>query len=313
METPQFGLSTLSRLGLGCEQLGGTDWGKFDIQQAMQTVRHASDCGINVFDTADVYGLGSSEELLSRSLGQNRKRAFIISKCGIRWEAAKHGRARTFRDASAAYVTQAVESSLRRLRLETISAYLVHWPDPKTPIAETIEALESCRQAGKIRFIGVSNFSANQLQDASTAARLDFAEVRYNLLEREAETRLFPLCRQLGIAVAVYGPLAQGLLSGKYDSDSRFGSDDRRHRLPQFQPQALERNLKTVRRLQMVGRRIGYSPAQVAISWILAHPAVSCVIAGAKSPQQLMENAGALKGKLQTRDRAYLNGEIENL
>lgn len=311
MEFVQLGAShlQLSRIGLGCEPLGGTDWGKFDLDLAVQAVTRCVNSGINVFDTADIYGLGQSEERLSYALGDARSSSVIISKCGIRSQPNPDGlRAETFLDGSADWTLQAVEGSLRRLRLEAIPLYLVHRPDPKRPLAETIETLERCRLAGKIRYIGVSNFSTDQLKEANQIAPLTVAEVQYNLLDRQAEAEILPLCNQLGIAVVAYGPLAQGLLTATYGAAARFDSDDRRHRLAHFQPEALERNLMTVRRLQEIADKRGRSPAQVALRWVLDSPAVASVIVGAKSPEQVTDNLGALGWKLEPAERAYLNG-----
>lgn len=315
MEFAQLGWTELSvsRLGLGCEPLGGTDWGKFDLDSTTQAVSVAFELGINLFDTADIYGLGKSEERLSQALANARTRAVIVSKCGIRWEANGHERASTSRDGSAPYVAQAVENSLRRLRLETIPLYLVHWPDPNVPIGETIDALDRIRKAGKIRYIGVSNFSANQLREAHSVAPIAAAELPYSLRNREAEDLMFPLCQQLGIAVLAYGSLAQGMLTGKYNAATRFGSDDRRQRLAHFQQQMLATNLETVERLRQVSKHCGRSPAQVALRWVLDQPVVACAIVGAKSPKQVQENLGALGWTLKAHERAFLNAEVDSL
>lgn len=316
METIRLGSSDLmvSRIGLGCEPLGGSDWGVVDPDLAVRAVTESLGSDINLFDTADIYGLGRSEELLSAALGTQRNRAVIISKFGIRWKPGPdQTRARTFRDTSARWAIEAVEHSLRRLKLECIPLYLVHWPDPHSPIAETIEALDRCRRAGKIRHIGVSNFSADQLREAQQVARLTIVEIQYNLLDRHAETEILPLCEELGIGVVVYGPLAQGLLTGKYGASHRFGTDDRRHRLPHFREEKIAESLRAVQRLREIGARRECSPAQVAIRWALDHPAVSCAVVGAKSPDQVKDNVQALGWKLELEERSYLSGNWETL
>jgi len=201
---------------------------------------------------------------------------------------------------------EALESSLRRLRVDCISLYLVHWPDPKTPIAETMQVLMKCRKEGKIRHIGVSNFPSSRIREAHQAADLSAVELPYNLVDRRCEAEVLPLCRELGLAVIAYGPLAQGLLTGKYDLNSRFGQDDRRHRLPHFQGKALVENLRIVDRLKEMGERHQKSPAQVAIRWVLDYTSVTCAIAGTKSPPQIEENVGALGWSLAQDECRYL-------
>jgi aryl-alcohol dehydrogenase-like predicted oxidoreductase len=310
METIKLGSSdlTVSRIGLGCEPMGGSDWGVVDPDLAAHAVTESLGFDINLFDTADIYGLGRSEELLSAALGRYRNHAVIISKFGIRWEPGPgQKRARTFRDTSARWAIEAVEHSLRRLKLECIPLYLVHWPDPHSPIAETIEALDRCRRTGKILHIGVSNFSPEQIREAQRTAPLTVVEVQYNLLDRHAEVEILPLCRELGIGVIAYGALAQGLLTGKYGANHRFGTDDRRHRLNHFRPANMAENLKIVKCLREIGVRHGKSPAQVALRWVLDHPAVSCAVVGARSPQQVTENVQAVGWTLDPVERTYLS------
>lgn len=297
----------ISRVGFGCEPLGGADWGYVDESDAVAAVSRALDLGINFFDTADVYGLGRSEEILSRALGERRKDVVIATKFGVNWhKGPTTGRARTFFDCSPRRTIEALEGSLRRLQVDCIPLYLVHWPDPKTPIGETMQALMKCREEGKIRHIGVSNFPASQIREAHQAADLSAVELPYNLIDRRCEAEVLPLCRELGLAVIAHGPLAQGLLTGKYDLNSRFGQDDRRHRLPHFQGKALVEHLRIVDRLKEVGERHQRSPAQVAIRWLLDYTSVTCAITGAKSPPQIEDNVGAVGWSLAQDECRYL-------
>lgn len=297
----------VSRLAFGCEPLGGVDWGQFDMRLAVQAVEDALDFGVNFFDTADVYGLGRSERILSAALRARRHDAIILSKFGVNWQASQDGgRARTFLDSSPRRVVEALEASLRRLRIDCIPLYLVHWPDPRTPIAATMDALVRCREAGKIEHIGVSNFPAPLIRTAHRLAGLALVELSYSLLGREAEKDVFPCCQELGISVLAYGVLGQGLLTGKYGPGARFGSNDRRSRLECFHGEHLAQNLKLVDRLRAVGRRYGKTPAQVAIRWVLDHPAVTAAIIGIKSSRQLEENLGAMNWLLEANDWEYL-------
>jgi aryl-alcohol dehydrogenase-like predicted oxidoreductase len=293
----------ISRLGFGCEPLGGTDWGEVDTAAAAAAVSRALELGITCFDTADVYGLGRSEQRLSQALGHRRHDVVIVSKCGVNWQPHANGeRAKTFLDASPGRIQQALENSLRRLRLDCIPLYLIHWPDPRTPVAETLGMLRRCQEAGKIRYIGVSNFPVPVIRQANHIVRLAVVELSYSLLERQAEAEFFPCCQELGLNVFAYGPLAQGLLTGKYGYETRFAPDDRRHRLSHFQEPALQKNLQRFERMRGIGMRYHKSPTQTAIRWVLEHPAISCAIVGAKSPAQIEENAGALDWHLSQED-----------
>lgn len=300
----------VSRLGFGAEPLGGTDWGQVDEKLAMSAVSRAVDLGINFFDTADVYGLGRSEELLSKALGHRRHDVIIASKFGVNWkEVPNGGRAKTFFDSKPNRVVEALENSLRRLRVDVIPLYFIHWPDPKTPLAKTLSALVKCQEAGKIKHIGVSNFTVDQIRQANEIANIAAVQLQYNLIERGAEQRLLPCCKELGLSVLAYGPLAQGLLTGKYDTNTRFAPDDRRHRLPHFQGEQLKKNLSIVSRQGKVGELYHKSTTQVAIRWILENPAISCAIVGAKSPLQIEHNVGAMGWKLpQSHYQFIVNG-----
>jgi len=292
---------------MGCEPLGGVDWGEVDDDQVRCTLKTALDLGINTFDTADVYGLGRSERVLSDVLGAYRHEVVIITKFGVNWESpVGPGRAETFLDSSPKHVVEALEASLRRLRVDTIPLYLIHWPDPDTPLADTIEALLKCQDTGKIRYLGVSNFPAPLIGEAHGHARLSVAGCQYSLIDRSPEEAVFPCCSRLGISVVVYGTLAQGLLTGKYGADTQFSTHDRRHRLLHFQTSQWKTNTRLLDKLRKTGRRYGKSAAQVAINWTLNHPNVACAVVGAKSPEQMKANVASVGWKLQDQDRKGL-------
>ncbi len=200
----------VSRIGLGCEPLGGVDWGYVDERAAEATVYKALDLGINLFDTADVYGLGLSETRLSRALGPHRHQVTIITKFGVNWKRVPGlERAVTFRDSSPTHVVEALENSLRRLRLDCIPIYCIHWPDPKTPICDTIEVLQKCQQQGKIRYIGLSNFPLDLVRQVHSISPLGAVELQYNLLNRELEAEITACYAEIGVSVVAYGMLAQ--------------------------------------------------------------------------------------------------------
>jgi myo-inositol catabolism protein IolS len=296
----------VSRIAFGCEPMGGNDWGVVNDRESFAAVKRALDLGVNFFDTADVYGLGHSEEILSEALGSRRKDVVIATKCGVNWEESPGHRARTFCDSSPAHVVSALEASLRRLKIDCIPLYQIHWPDPRTPIAETIEALDRCRNAGKIRYFGVSNYSAKQVRQAHLIRPLASVQMEYNLIDRHAEDDLMPCCRELSIGSITYGALAQGLLTGKYDQGSVFGCNDRRSRLAHFNRDVIGSNLRVVERLREVGRQYGKTPTQVSIRWVLENPLVKSVIVGIKTTYQLEENLDALGWTMAPEERDSL-------
>ena len=227
---------TPSRIALGTWAIGGWMWGGADDQESIRTILSAVDRGITLFDTAPVYGFGHSEEVVGRALAESgqRKNVMIATKVALDWMDGK-----PFRNASKARIAKEVEDSLRRLRTDVIDIYQVHWPDPNTPIAETAEALAALHKAGKIRAIGVSNFSPAQMEAFRAVAPLHTAQPPYNLFEREAEADVLPYCAQHKIAVLAYGSLCRGLLSGRMKADTQFSGDDLRRSDPKFQAAAL--------------------------------------------------------------------------
>ena len=291
---PRAGAS-VSRIAVGCEQLGGTDWGDYDLEETIRAVARAVDLGINAFDTADVYSLGESERSLSRALGPRRRDMFIVTKGGVRWELPPgQKRARTSFDLSPAYLRQALEDSLRRLDIDTIPLYLLHAPDHRVPLEESLEAVVKLKEAGKIRAIGLSNFSFDDIRRADALAAIAAVELRYNLIERGPEAELFPWCRERGIGIFTYGPLAEGLLAGKYSAASRFDASDRRSRLPHFQGDALRQNLEVVERVKRLAADHSKTAAQIAVNWVLSRDAVTSAVVGVKNVNQLEEVAGSV-------------------
>lgn len=295
MERVRLGRSDLivSRIGLGGCPFGGHGWGPIDDENSLRAIRAAVDAGINFFDTADVYGLGHSEQILARGLGAKRTEMVVATKFGVRWDDQK----RIVKDISPRYLRTALEASLRRLQLDCIPLYYVHWPDGATPVEAAVEELARCRQEGKIHAIGISNFSAEQIESAGAAAEVACLQAQYSLVDRGAEA-LASAVRRTQISLVTWGSLAQGLLAGKYDASSRFGADDRRSRYENFRGDKFIRNLQTVEAVKRVAARAGKTPAQVAVRWLLDSPLVSCALLGAKSPQQVRDNAGAAGWRL---------------
>jgi len=303
----RFGLTDLriSRLGMGCAVIGGYDYGKVDDRESVAAIQKAVELGVNFFDTADVYGFGHAEEILAQGLGPRRHEVVIATKFGVAW----NEEGKTSRDLSAKRVVQALEASLRRLRLDCIPVYQIHWPDPRTPIAETLEALKKCQEAGKIRHIGCCNFPADLVDQAQAYCRVESVQMPYSLAERDSRETIRHCHEKYNMAVLTYSPLAQGLFSGRYGRDSQFEGTDLRKRSYLFQGERFESNLALLDRLRLVAGRHGRTPAQAAIRWILEESGVTCVLTGVKGPEEIEENAGALGWSLSPPDSAILDGD----
>lgn len=280
----------VSRIALGGCPLGGHGWGAVDDTESVAAVRAAVDAGVTFFDTADIYGLGHSEELLSHALAADRHRVTVATKFGVRMGSDNQA----FRDVSPAWARSAVEASLRRLRLERIPLYYMHWPDGETCIEDVVGVLADLRAEGKIGAIGLSNVTADEVVRATRVATISAVQVQYSLVDRfEAET-LLQTTRRLSIPLITWGSLAQGLLTGKYDEKSVFPPTDRRSRYENFQHPKLAENMRVVRRLQEISATAGEKPGQLAIRWLLDRPGVGAVLFGAKNVSQVAENVHTL-------------------
>jgi aryl-alcohol dehydrogenase-like predicted oxidoreductase len=281
----------LSRLCFGCEPLGGTDWGAIDIAEIGRAIDCALELGIDFFDTADVYGLGLSEERLSRALGSRRHDVVIATKGGVSWsQPAPLVRASVTFDSSPDYIRTAVENSLRRLRLDVLPIYYIHWPDPRTPIEATFCALEKLRAEGKIKLLGCSNFTADQIGRACQVAPVEYVQLQVNMLEGALASAMMDVCSRHQLRIVAYNVLAQGLLTGKYTQSSQFPPDDRRSRLPLFQGQQYQDALARAALIREDAALENLTTAQYAIRWVLRQPGVASAIVGIKSVRQLREN-----------------------
>ena len=290
LETRKIGSLEVTVVGIGCNNFG---W-RIDAAGTKAVVDAALDAGINFFDTADIYGMGQSEEFLGRALGARRNRVVIATKFGLKMDEKRHG-------AKPAYVRQAVEDSLRRLGTTCIDLYQLHRPDPETPIADTLGALDELVRAGKVREIGCSNFSAEQLR--ATAGRFVSVQNEYSLLHREPEREVLPECRRQGLAFLPYFPLANGLLSGKYRPGGPLPEGSRAK--DGFGPKVFtEKNLVLAETLQKFAASRAHTLLELAFSWLAVQPAIASVIAGAKTPEQVKANAAAASWHLSAADLA---------
>jgi aryl-alcohol dehydrogenase-like predicted oxidoreductase len=273
-----------SRVAIGTWAIGGWMWGGSQEKESIETIRAALDRGITVVDTAPVYGFGRSEEIVGKALAQPglRSRALIATKVGLEWRDGK-----VFRNASRARIMREVEDSLRRLRTDYIDVYQVHWPDPQVPMEETAAAMAELYKQGKIRAIGVSNFSVAQMGAFRRAAPLHVLQSPYNLFERGIEEEILPYCRRNNIAVLGYGALCRGLLSGRMRSDTQFSGDDLRRNDPKFKSPRFAQYLSAVQRLDLLAQyRYGKRVIHLAVRWILDQ-GVTVALWGARHPGQL--------------------------
>lgn len=296
----------LSRIGLGTWAIGGWMWGGADDDSAVATIRRALDSGITLIDTAPAYGQGHSEEVVGRALEGRRDQAIVATKVGLEWD----GQGNVHRNASAHRVRTEIEDSLRRLRTEYVDIYQVHWPDPGTPMEETARAMGALYDAGKIRAVGVSNFSPAQMDEFARFAPLHTVQPPYNLFERGIERDVLPYVRERGLTALTYGALCRGLLSGKIREDSTFAGDDLRRVDPKFQPPRLAQYVRAVTRLDELARtRFGKNVIHLALRWVLDQPGVGAALWGARRPDQLDALPEALGFTLD----AALQAEMERI
>jgi len=296
MQYRKMGSSDLevSVIGFGCWEIGGR-YGSFDEQEVIDAVHRAVDLGVTLFDTALGYGAGKSEELLGRALGSKRKDVIVVTKGALPTRPGQKER----RDARYASIMQDIEDSLRALRMDYVDLYLQHWPDPETPIEESMRALEEIRRSGKARYVGVSNFHPHMLVEARKTAPIVTNQVGYNLFDRRWERQMFPTARELGIGIMAYGPMAHGLLTGAFTKDTAFDENDWRRngvifgqRL--FAPEHLGRNVEVVEQLKDVARDLDTPLAPLAIAWTLRDPIVAVALSGTRRRQEIEENVRAV-------------------
>ena len=274
----------VSRIALGTWAIGGWMWGGSDKKESVDTIHAALDAGINLIDTAPVYGFGRSEEIVGKALKMRgtRDKICISTKAGLEW---KDGN--VFRNSQPARLAFEVEDSLRRLQTDYIDIYFIHWPDPSVPIEETARLMQALQDQGKIRAIGVSNYDVEQMEAFRTVADLLLCQPPYNIFEREIEKAIMPYCRQNHIALMTYGALCRGLLSGKTFPDREFKGDDLRNIDPKFQEPRFSEYIKAVAQIEKLARnRYTKDLLTTAVRWILDQ-GVDIAIWGCRRPEQL--------------------------
>jgi aryl-alcohol dehydrogenase-like predicted oxidoreductase len=290
----------ITPLGVGAWAIGGSGWafgwGEQDDNDSIGVIRAAIDAGINWIDTAAVYGLGHSEEIVSKALEGVTNRPYVFTKCERRWD--ENGK--IFPSLKADSIRKECEDSLRRLKVDVIDLYQLHWPEPEQDIEEGWTEMARLQQEGKVRWIGVSNFNVSQMKRALEIAPITSLQPPYSLLVRDAEQEILPFARQHSIGVIVYSPMRNGLLTGKMTKEraQNLPEDDWRSRNPDFKEPKLSRNLELVELLRKIGERHGRAPGEVALAWVLANPAVTAAIVGLRRADQLQGTIGAMDFRL---------------
>ncbi len=315
MQKRQLGNSDLliTPIGFGAWAIGGSweyGWGAVDDEQSIAAIHRALDLGINWIDTAAVYGLGHSEEVVARAVKGLAEKPYIFTKCELVWDEQGNVFGRLKRDS----IRKEVEDSLRRLQVEVIDLYQIHWPDPDEDIEEGWSTLVELQKEGKVRHIGVSNFDVAQMRRALQIAPITSLQPPYSVLRRDIEAEILPFCQANNIGVIVYSPMQSGLLTGTM-SHERLASlpeDDWRRRDEQFQEPRLSRNLRVAAKLVEIGQRHGKSAAEVAIAWTLRLPAVTGAIVGARKPEQVDGFIGAMDFRLNETDIAEIEAFLRS-
>jgi aryl-alcohol dehydrogenase-like predicted oxidoreductase len=290
-ELRQLGNSDLhlTPIGYGAWAIGGGNWefawGAQDDNESVRTIERAIDSGINWIDTAAIYGLGHSEEVVAQALKNIHTKPYVFTKCSMRWFPDR----KIYRSLKGGSIQEEIEASLRRLCIDAIDLYQIHWPNPEDEIEEGWEMLAKLQQQGKVRYIGVSNFNAEQMKRAQAIAPITSLQPPYSLLNRNIEAEILPFCKENNIGVINYSPMVSGLLTGKMTAEriQQMPQDDWRRRSPNFNEPKLSRNLKLVEILREIGDSHGVEPGVVAIAWTLRNPAITAAIVGARRPDQV--------------------------
>jgi aryl-alcohol dehydrogenase-like predicted oxidoreductase len=297
METRRLGSSDLviTPIGIGAWAIGGGGWngsmGPQNDSDSIPAIHAALDHGLNWIDTAALYGLGHSEEMVARAIQGRTPKPYIFTKCERVWD--KDGNIGACLKGES--VRRECEDSLRRLKIDVIDLYQIHWPEPDRDVEEGWTELARLREEGKVRYIGVSNFSVEQMKRAQAIARITSLQPPYAVVRREIEQDILPFCQRLNIGVIVYSPMYAGLLTGAMTRErvANFLAEDWRKNLPGFKEPALSRSLRVVEHLREIGKRHGRSPGEVAIAWTLNHPAVTGAIVGFRNRRQVAGIIGA--------------------
>ncbi|MFB3903195.1 MAG: aldo/keto reductase [Acidobacteriota bacterium] len=313
MEHRKLGTSGLELpvVTFGAWAIGGLFWGGNEDKEGIAAIHAALDHGIDAIDTAPVYGCGHSEQLVGQAIAGRRDKVRLLTKCGLRWDDTEGGEfyfklentpdgtpVTVYKNVTARSILTECEQSLKRLGTDYIDLYQVHWPSKTAPAEETMSALSRLKEQGKIREIGVSNYNSSQLREALKHGAVVSDQVKYNLIERDIEKDELPACRQSGIGVIVYSPMAMGLLTGKVTPDREFAASDIRSTNPLFSQANRRKVLEALDAIKPIAASHGANFAQLSVAWILAQPGVTTALVGARNARQVAENAKAASIKL---------------
>ncbi|MCK4283032.1 MAG: aldo/keto reductase [Candidatus Brocadiae bacterium] len=326
MEYAKLGSSDVevSRVMFGAWAVGGWLWGGTDDEGSVAAIRKGIDLGMTTIDTAPVYGFGHSERIVGQAIAGRRDEVIIATKCGLRWdrEGGDHffdstdleGRpVSTYRNLRADSILEEIDRSLERLGVDYVDLYQCHWPDPTTPLSETMEGLNKVLEEGKARAVGVSNFTEEMIEEAGRYGPVASDQPLYNMLDRDAERDVLPFCAERDVAVIVYSPLHQGLLTGKVTMERTFPESDQRSDKVWFHPQNRKRVLDFLEKVTPIAEGHGKTLAQVAINWCLCQHGLTAAIVGARRPEQVEENAGGAGWRLSEGELAQIRGWLDDL
>ena len=290
----------LTPIGFGAWAVGGGNWefawGPQDDNESISAIHRALDLGVNWIDTAAIYGLGHSEEVVARALKSTSHKPYVFTKCSMRW----HEDRSIYRSLKARSLEEELHNSLRRLDRDTVDLYQIHWPNPDEQIEEAWETLATFQKQGKVRWIGVSNFNVDQMKRAQKIAPITSLQPPYSMLRRAIEAEILPFAQTNNIGVINYSPMVSGLLTGKMTAErvAQFPQDDWRRRAVEFNEPRLSRNLRLVELLREIGKPHRVEPGVIAIAWTLRHPGITAAIVGGRSAQQVEGVAPALHLRL---------------
>ena len=288
----------VSVIGLGTWVMGGVWWAEPEDEQSIEAIKVSIEGGINLIDTAPAYGYGRAERIVGKAIKGIREKVIIATKCGLAWDE----KGNIFNNLKRESLLKEIDASLERLGVDFIDLYQVHWPDPNTPIKETFETLEEIRQVGKIRYIGVSNYNVEQMEEARKYAKIVSLQPPYSLFNRGIEKEILPYCRKNNIGILAYSPMERGILTGKFHLDGVEPPDDLRRNHPTLAPEAFEPTKRCLLKLKEIADEKGCTLGALAVAWVIHQDGVTTALVGARNPKQAKENLQSADVNLSQKD-----------